>query len=306
MDTTLASALALFAAGTWAYATHLIGRLLREWPEGDPPSPLAVNTLRNVVALVGFLVLWLTLAPDQGPDAGKFWLLVFSGALGFAVGDSIFFAALPRCGVQTAAMVGLLNVPIATALAWGWLGQELTASVAAGMLLVLAGVSLVLKDGKSEGGTDPKGGVILSLVAAGCWAFATISGHHGLQEISPFAGAFARLVGAAMGALLCATVLGFRRGSNFGHEMRVLARPFREPSTLRLLVPVILFGSLLNLIPFHFALADLPGAVASLLISTTPLFTLPLAPLFGERFGKRTVLGTMVGFGGVALVVLAA
>jgi len=87
-------------------------------------------------------------------------------------------------------------------------------------------------------------------------------------------------------------------------ECSELVRPMREHDTRRSLAFAALFGSVLGLPLFHFALRGLPSGIAAVLFATTPLFTLPLGFLFGERHGARAWIGTLIGFGGVAGLVL--
>jgi len=121
-----------------------------------------------------------------------------------------------------------------------------------------------------------------------------------LQGVGVFVGAFARLAGALVTAAVCAALLGIGRGTTPGRELGELVRPLRSPALLWVLLPAALCASVVNLVPFHFALRELPGAVGALLFSTTPLFTLPLARLFHEPVGGRALAGTLVGFAGVA------
>jgi drug/metabolite transporter (DMT)-like permease len=83
-------------------------------------------------------------------------------------------------------------------------------------------------------------------------------------------------------------------------ECAAITRPMREREMRRPLATAALFGSVLGLPLFHFALRGLPSGVASMLFATTPLFTLPLGIFFGERHGPRAWIGTLIGFGGVA------
>lgn len=299
MGTLTASLLALVSAGTWAIASHLIGRHQRELPPDERPTAAGMNTLRCLLGLVAFAGLWAVLGGER-PDAAGWLGLAVTGALGFAIGDTLYFAALPRCGVQTAAMVGLLNVPIAAVLGWVWLGQALSLRALAAMGVVLCGVLLVLRDGGGEHQGARTRGVLFALAAAVCWSMATVGGHAMLQGVGVFVGAFARLAGALVAAVACAALLGLGRGTTPGRELGELVRPLRSRSLFLVLLPAALCASVVNLVPFHFALRELPGAVGALLFSTTPLFTLPMARLFREPVGGRALAGTLVGFAGVA------
>jgi hypothetical protein len=66
-----------------------------------------------------------------------------------------------------------------------------------------------------------------------------------------------------------------------------------------LLIPTF-FATLVSL-PLHSATVQVaPGHLSALILSTSPLFILPLGFKFGVRQGPISVLGTLIGFGGVA------
>jgi EamA-like transporter family protein len=172
------------------------------------------------------------------------------------------------------------------------------------MGVVFLGVLLVLRDGSGAAGPARSSGVLLAAGASVCWAAATVGGHAAMQGVGTFAGATVRLAGAAGGAVLLAGFWGLGRGRSVKGELTALSLPLRRRSVALALAPAMVCAGVFNLVPYHFALRDLNGAVAALLLSTTPLFTLPLAAYFGERFGRSTVIGTLVGFSGVAGVML--
>jgi drug/metabolite transporter (DMT)-like permease len=49
---------------------------------------------------------------------------------------------------------------------------------------------------------------------------------------------------------------------------------------------------------------DVPSGLAALIVGVVPLFVVVLRRLFGERIGRGTILGVVVGFAGVAVLVV--
>ncbi|MDF1839394.1 MAG: hypothetical protein P1V35_16120 [Planctomycetota bacterium] len=98
-----AIAAGLFSAAVWGVASILFTRFLRDHKGERPPSPAGANLFKNSLALLCFLAIWPLMGGALPGTEVTLWLLA-SGALGFALGDSLYFAALPRCGVQTTAM----------------------------------------------------------------------------------------------------------------------------------------------------------------------------------------------------------
>jgi drug/metabolite transporter (DMT)-like permease len=297
----------LFAAGSWAVASQLFARL---FARADAPSAAAANLFKNLLAGLLFLGLAWAFA-DGGLGDEDPWQLAFSGLLGFAVGDALYFAALPRCGVQTAAVIALANVPLSVAGASLFMGERVGLGTLGGGVLVLAGVLLVLLGAPAQtDGQDPavrRRGVLLALGNVLAITTAILTGSDGMGEAGVYSAAATRLLGGVAGAFAVAVLLGLPRG-RASQELNELTRPLRTTRGLLPLLIASVTGSVLGLIPYHFALQELPAGIAALVFSTTPLFTLPLGRLGANssRPTPRQVLGTVLGFAGVAVVLACA
>jgi drug/metabolite transporter (DMT)-like permease len=304
----LAGAAAVGAAGLWAVGTTLFQRVLAQPGEGGPTAPSA-NLFKNVCAASIFAAIVLVTGRAL-PDAGAAGWLALSGILGFALGDTLYFAALPRCGAHTTAMLGNLAPPFAALAAWLVLGEVLAPATLVSMGVVLCGILLVLSEGSSGAGGAPgatpamhRAGVAFAVVSALTQALAIVVGHDAFEGVEVLPGTLARLAGGILAAPLIAMVIPPAGARRRGAGAQLVGRAFRPANARRLIVPV-LFAAVLTL-PLHsFALRGAPGGVSAVLFATTPLFTLPLALALGRRTGPRTWLGTLIGFAGVAGVVL--
>lgn len=312
MSPVLAPLAALFSALTWGVGSHLFGRLLRGASVELRPTAAAANLFKNLLAALVFCVVWAATGGALPEPAAAGWI-GWSGFIGFAIGDTLYFAAIARCGVQVAAMVTQLNVPFAALLSWLFLGEALPPVALVSMLVVLVGVSLVVLD-RAPGTAavrDPnarRSGALLALLCAITQATAVVSGHSGMDGVAIVPGSVVRMLGAVLGAFVVALCMGAASGlagarSSPAREVRDLVRPLHTRAMWKPLAAAALFGSVLGLLPYHLALRDLPGGIAAVLFATTPLFTLPLGLLFGERHGLRAVLGTSIGFAGVIGIV---
>ncbi|MDG1985189.1 MAG: EamA family transporter [Planctomycetota bacterium] len=302
---------ALAAAASWAVASISISRVLAR---GDV-SPAAANLFKNGVAASCFLV--LALAGNGRWPVGDAWVWLFgSGLLGFAISDTLYFAAFRRCGVQTAATVMLLNVPIATLLAVPLAGDAIDGRLVGFMALVLGGVLLVTLDRK---GADDAGGpahsrrtaaigILFAVAAATAIGTAVPLGRGRFEDVDVFTGGCVRLMGGAFGAIPIALLSGVGPGTSPRRELRRLVEPLLvAPGPSSVWGKASLIGvasAVLGLLPYHYALRELPGGLAAVLFSSTPLFTLPLCLLIGQRVGLFSVLGTGLGFAGVAAILL--
>ncbi len=81
-------------------------------------------------------------------------------------------------------------------------------------------------------------------------------------------------------------------------------RPAMGLQYLRLFVMVSLLGAVLPDIFYYLSAIHLPGGIMSILASTTPMFSLPIALLFrNELFQLRRFVGLFFGFAGVVLLI---
>jgi drug/metabolite transporter (DMT)-like permease len=260
--------------------------------------------VKNLTACTAFILVWLVYGgavPDQDAIIG----LAMSGVLGFAIGDALFFGSAARCGVQVAGVVGQLNVPLAGILAWAFLGEDLSMQEVLSMLLVLSGASLVILDkpaAKASTIGKKRHGVYLALACAVCTAVANVLGHGSMEGVEVVPSAVTRLGAGVLGAFVISMLMDIPAGLSGkpNVETASLVKPFRHPEILKLLFCAALISSVINLLPYHFALRELRGGISSALFATMPLFTLPIGRVFGERHGWRAVLGTLIGFVGVA------
>ena len=312
MSPSVAIAAGLFSAAAWGVASLLFARFLRAQAVGRPPSAAGANLFKNCLAFGVFLCLWPLLGGALPGSTITLWLLI-SGVLGFALGDSLYFAALPRCGVQTAAMVGQFNVPLAALMGYLWNGEALGAKTLAFMALAMTGIVLVISDPRNarqgERRSAYKAGVLFALLNAVTIASGIFVGHVGIEEVDILPGTLIRMLGGIAGAFLVAPLWGSVArllgdpNESARLEVRELVLPFQRRAWWKPLILASCAGSVLGLLPYHIALRELDSGVAAVMFATTPLFTLPLGRLFGERFGPRSVVGTLIGFAGVIGVI---
>lgn len=316
MDLSLPAIAALFSACTWGIGSLMFSRVLAHPDVERRPGAFSACMVKNLTACTAFILVWVVYGgavPEQDAIIGLAW----SGVLGFAIGDALFFGSAARCGVQVAGVVGQLNVPLAGLLAWAFLGEDLSMQEVFSMLLVLSGASLVIFDKPaakaSKIGMDKPAarvskigkkshGVYLALACAVCTAVANVLGHGSMEGVEVVPSAVTRLGAGVIGAFVLSALFDLIAGlqGKPKTETASLVKPFKHRDILKLLFCAALISSVINLLPYHFALRELRGGISSALFATMPLFTLPIGRVFGERHGWRAVVGTLIGFVGVA------
>ena len=307
---TVGLAAALGAAVLWAGGTVLYGRAGRAIP------PTVLNAAKGVAVSVAFAAtLWVGGVPFVGQVAeAERWrlgLLAASGVVGIAAGDSFYFASINAIGAHRAAMVFLVSTPMAVALGWAALGEAVTPVKLLGIGLVFVGVVVVVRERGGKPGrpvADEEGavptrayaaGVGLGLLAAAGQAGGAVLNRRaldGADGLNPLASALFRLGVSTLCLLAVLPLLPrrWRRVGGGGITWRVVA----------IVAVAALLGTYGGLWLQQEAFARAKAGPVQTMLSTTPVWILPIAALAGERVGVRAVVGAVVAVAGVGLMVL--
>ena len=282
-------AAALGSAASWALGSVLFRRL------GDELPPVALTFAKGSasVVLLGDLLL---LMGFNSLSAEAWWLLILSGLLGIAVGDTLFFLALNHLGAHAVVILFTLGQVLTVILAVLWLGEQPRPLDWAGIALILGGVSVVMwLRMRGEGGRTGIAGVIYGLLSVAAMAVSIILAKEALTSTGSVQATFVRMLAGTAGIFL------------FGHltgQLRGRLQPLRQPGFFGfflLSVVVVTFGGFwLSLA----AIAYLDVAIANTLNATEPLFVLPLAALvLKEKITLPVVMASLATVIGIALIV---
>jgi drug/metabolite transporter (DMT)-like permease len=305
---------ALAAACCWTVSTLLWRRL------PNALSPGRLNLLKNLLAL-GFLLPLVLGQPWQLPPRGLL-LLLASGVVGIALGDSLFFAALRRLGSRRTLTIDAAGPALTTLVGVVLLQEWPGPSQLLGIALITLAVALVAR-GAAPAGQAPAGqalaglasgagavrGVGLALAGLVCGSLGAVLSRSALLSgtISPLQSASLRL--AAASVVLLPLLLRWRpRPAAAARRSRAEPAAVAAPMALGswpLLLLATLLGTSAGIVLQQAALAGLPGGLAVALLSTAPVMALPLAWwLEGDRPGWRGLAAGLAALAGVTLVVL--
>jgi len=285
---------ALSAAFLWALASVLYGRI------GQYLSPLKMNLLKNVIAMA--MTIGVLSASDGlllPFDNFATTLLLLSGAVGIGMGDTVYFGALKYIGPRRALLIIILSPPITGILALLFLGETLSFGAWLGVLITIAGVSWVITERVSVAGPTGdhrKLGIVLAALAACGQAAGAILSHAAFLHVnmSPMRSAFIRLIGVTFIVLIVMPLLkelnwqGYSRLNSLRRWKMVLFTVFIGT----------FLGIWLQQISFKYAAAG----VAQTLISTSPLFIIPIVMISGERVSLRALSGALLAIIGVGFL----
>ncbi len=274
-------AAALGSAASWALGSVLFKKL------GDEVPPVAL-TFAKGVAGAALLCLALTVTGFQEIGTRPLILLVLSGLLGIAVGDTLFFLALRNLGAHSVVILLTLGQVLTVLLAVVWLNERPGIVEWLGIALILAGVTTVLMVRLAgDAGATGLAGVAWGLAAVVCMAVSIIIAKEALATTDSIQATLVRMLAGTAGIFLVGLPTG-----QFGHFLKPLRDP-RFAALFLLSVAVVTFGGFwLSLL----AIQKVDVAVANTLGSTEPLFVLPLAAFVL----RETITGKVVAGSGLA------
>jgi drug/metabolite transporter (DMT)-like permease len=271
------------------------------------------NFWRLTLAL-GLLGLWAVTA-GHGLCNGAWTWFAWSGLVGIGLGDTAMFQALPRLGSRlTILLIACLTPPMAALMEWHFLGTRLgPAALGFGVWTLLGvGMALVPKKGTE---THPQAvpGVLWALTSAFLGAVGAVLNRVAFTrsaalDMVPDGGtaAFLRVLGG-YGVVVAAWRLaaaGRTRNPSGGVDSVSEVRRLRRQAIPWVLGNAI-FGLVLGVSSYQWALSQLPAGVVLAITSLTPLTIIPLAWwMEGDRPTIRAVAGALVAVSGVVGLVL--
>jgi len=289
---TIGQLAALLAASFWAVATVLYHRA------GSHFSPLQMNLVKGVIATpLLFIVSWL-LGNSLTLTSGL-WLLAVSGVIGITIGDSCHFAALRRLGPWHAMLLEYLAPPLAAFMAWVFLADGLTAIEVTGAVITLSGVLIVVTEKAPD--KQPAlslAGILFGCGAALCQASGLVMAFSVLQteSINAIDAAFVRL---AAGSVLLAIIVGLSQRKAY----RAIVSQLQSINPLPLLGAIV-FGTFLAIWLQQISIANINPGLTQTLLSTAPLFLIPISLLKKQKITPRSVIGALISLAGIAILFL--
>ncbi|MBN1146944.1 MAG: DMT family transporter [Anaerolineales bacterium] len=263
-----------------------------------------LNRLRLLLAVafvtLAHLLLGVPLPFQAGPERW-FWLAL-SGVLGLALGDAFLFQAFIWIGPRLAMLMMALHPAIAALLAWLFLGEALSAAQLLGMGLTLGGVAWVVLERSGPARQEPLErrnyflGILFGLGGAIGQALGMVTAKPGLADDFPaLSGTLIRMLAAAASVWAFALLRG-----QAGATLQALRA---RPKAFKFILGGAFIGPFLGVTFSLLAIQNAEVGVASTLMALPPVLLLPVSYIvFGERFGWRVVIGTLLAISGVALL----
>ena len=289
-------AAALIAAALWAFSSLLYMKI--------NVSAWGLNFSKIVIATVLIFLQLLFVSQYYGvplfrATADSWSWLALSGLIGLVIGDTCYFRSLQILGAGRCLVIQT-SAPVFTAiLSWVFLGETLVWHSCLGILLTVAGIAIVVAD---KAATDEPGlfpgslmaGVNFGIGAAVCQAIGAVLSRHALKECQPLEATFVRLSMAA----ICASAIVVWKG-----QLVTTVKQVARPEILKRFVPAILCGTWIGLWFSQIAFSRTNAAAAQTLLSTSPLFVIPMVWIwFGTRATREVLIGSVIAVAGIFLI----
>ena len=285
----------LLCALFWATATILFRIAVRGIPA------IEMGLFKNTFALILFFLTWLAF-PDldaQGELTRQdIFILIVSGMLGIAVGDTLFLYSLKILGAGRNAILACLFSPFVILLSFLFLEERIGFLQLVGILVILIGIilaiyqkpqSVITKDERIKG-------TLIGIVAVFFMAVGMVSTKPILTDASPITVSCIRLLGGTTGVFLFTVFSG-----RIFHSIQI----FKGHLPWKVMIIGAFVGSYLALFAWIVGFKYTSVSVASILNQTSVFFTLILAALFlRERLSPLKVAGAILGFIGVTLIII--
>ncbi|NMC46838.1 MAG: DMT family transporter [Chloroflexi bacterium] len=287
---------ALTAAFLWACSASLLEKLANRL------SPKELNIYKGSVALVFLLGTSLLLGESfAGLTPRVVLVLLASGVIGIGLGDTAYFAGLKDIGSRRALLLFALAPPMTALIGWIFLDEVLSLISWMGIFITVGGVAWVVTERTPAEDTphDRKRmtrGILMGTLASLGQALGLVLSRFVMDHpgISSLQSAALRLFAGVVFTIFWVT---------FSHQkIGMWRREVDWKKTFGLLVLVAFIGTYLCLWLQQLSVKGIPAGIAQTLLSTSPIFILPISAIRGEKVSWRAVLGAMISIFGVMLV----
>ncbi|MFA4668560.1 DMT family transporter [Pyrococcus kukulkanii] len=286
MDLILGVGLALGAAFVWALTSVLSKISMAKI------NPVSLNTLRLLISSAFYipLIIFLRLIPNKG---WEWWAIVIvSGIIGFTIADWLFLEGMNIIGVSRASILVTPHPILTMVLAHYLLGRPLNASIAAGAVMIVIAVLILVSEAMDNKEMSWKG-IAFVVTAEVLWTVAVLITDWLVHGESAVLITGLRISSGALGALVFASTLR-------EDIKRMNAKDWG------LVVVITVLGTILGQYFFIKSISLVSSSIATPVTESSPVMAALMAVAFlKEKFTKRLAVSLVLTTLGITLIGLA-
>lgn len=264
----------------------------------------SVNIIRLFIANICFIVIMSlkndACFPMEFPLQAWIWLSL-SGIIGFFIGDIFLFKAFVEIGPRIAMLIMSLSAPVAALLGYHFLDEPYTTNQWIGMIITLAGVSLVILEKNKKNGAQkniriitPKG-VLLGIGGMLGQAIGYVMSKLGMQTETGYLDALAATQIRAAAGLVCFIIL-----FTFSGRWPLIVAALKNRKAVGFVAAGSVVGPVAGISLSLLALHYIPTGIASTIMSIVPVCLIPFAIfLHKEHVSVKAIIGALIAVLGV-------
>jgi drug/metabolite transporter (DMT)-like permease len=270
-----------------------------------------VNIIRLTCAVIFFGIFLFFkhgyILPVDFPAHAWFYLSL-SGIIGFFLGDIFLFKALVEIGPRVTMLIFSLSAPVTALIGWIFLKEIYIFHQWVGMMVTLAGVSIVIFEKNQKVSTSSNltirnisfKGILYSIGAMLGQALGYTLSKTGMQTDSGYLDAFSATQIRAIAAFICFLVF-FTVTGKWGNVNIAI----RDKKAVLFVAAGSAIGPFLGVSLSLFVLHYLTTGVASTFLSLVPIFIIPFSIfLHKEHVSIRASVGAIIAVFGIYLLML--
>lgn len=271
---------------------------------GKKIGSLSLNIIRLLIAFIFIgiysIIMYGSFIPIEVPFFTWKWMLI-SGFIGFVLGDYFLFKSFISIGSRVSMLVMSL-VPVFTSIIdYIFLNQVLEFVHIFGMLITIAGISMVIMDkgfltNNNLSKSTAFEGVFYAILGAIGQAAGLVMSKYGIKNTDPFVATQIRIIAAIIGFSIIIVIM---------KRTHKVVTAFKNKNAMLYTLLGSFFGPFLG-VSFSLAAVKYTAAgIASTLMAIVPILLLiPSFFIFHHKISIKDVLGALVSFGGVTLLFL--
>jgi drug/metabolite transporter (DMT)-like permease len=293
---------ALIAALLWAVAAIIFRRLGENIPPGE------LNLIKGSLAVL--LMIATTLILNEAlpiMPALTIILLLISGIVGIGIGDTAYFESLNYMGSRLALLLGMIAPPLTGILAWLFFRETISLIGWLGIAITIGGVAWVITEEQSAENKikiNYKQGLKFAVIASLSQSIGAVISRYAMTEqgvtVSALQTAIIRLLAGIVYLIIFIAVskktpfLWLRKDEHGSW--------ISSWKLVRMIALVGFIGTYSAIWLQQVSIQYAPVAIAQTLLSTSPLFILPIIALRGEKLSFRAVVGAIIALAGIVLL----